>query len=132
MSFQTREYNDATDRGFLFSTWLRGLYYGNSYFGSIDKTTYFARYEKVLEHILAKPETRITILGLAGDDDTILGYIVTTGTVIHWCHVKSAWRQQGIARQLLSGMQPTAVTHVTPAGNAIRLKLSLPHNPFLI
>ncbi len=129
---ELRSYNDDTDRGFVYSTWLRGLYYGNSYFGSIDKDVFFEKYESVLDHILTTPGVTITIAGLADDADSILGYIVRNGAVVHWAHVKAPWRKRGIAKQLAGRSEISVVTHVTPAGNAIRLKNNWGHNPFKI
>jgi hypothetical protein len=132
MQIVTRAYNPETDKSFIYSTWLKGLYYGNSYFGSIDKAVYFKRYENILDHILDKPDTEVRIAGLSDDADTILGYLVLEGSVVHWVHVKTGWRRQGIAKLLLGGSVLSSVSHLTPAGNSIRTKLKLGHNPFAI
>ena len=132
MQIVTRAYNPETDKSFIYSTWLKGLFYGNSYFGSIDKAVYFDRYERVLDHILNKPGTEVRIAGLSDDADTILGYLVIEGPTVHWVHVKTGWRRQGIAKLLIGGSVLSSVSHTTPAGNAIRTKLKLGHNPFTI
>lgn len=130
MQVELRPYNPETDRSFVYSTWLRGLYYGNSYFNSIDKEVFFEQYERVVDHILANSE--IIIAGLTDDGDTILGYAVLSGPVAHWVHVKSPWRKKGIAKLMVAGRLLETVTHITPAGNAIRNKLKLKHNPWRI
>jgi hypothetical protein len=123
---------EANDVPFILSTWLKGLKYGNSWYKLIQNNVYYQVYHKVIENILLNPNTRTSVACLKEDPSVILGYMVTTEDRLHWCHVKVAWRNNGIATKLLpAGI--TTVTHVTDAGKAIFLKKKTwIFNPFVL
>lgn len=121
------------DFAFIYSTWLKGLRFGNDTFGLIDQHIYFDRYHEVIEKILALPTTLILVACLADDPDTILGYsVVGPPGTLHYIHVKQAWRRFGIAQKLVPE-EVKFVTHVTKVGWSI-LKKKYPaakYNPFI-
>lgn len=108
-----------TDLPFIYASWLKGLRYGNDWFGAIDQGIYFKAYHKVLESVLLRSTVKVACL--IDEPDAILGYSVTSGTKVHWVFVKKHWRGIGLARDLLP-VQPTIVTHVTKVGLSILKK----------
>lgn len=101
---------EPTDESFIYSTWLRGLYYGNEWFRKIDKQSFFDKYRLVIQHLLAT--STIKVICLEDAPDVIAGYVVYSGTKLHWVYVKKSWRGIGLGRELV----PTdieSVTHLT-------------------
>lgn len=116
-----------SDRSFLFSTWLLGLYHGNDWFKEIDKTVYFKVYKAVVEGIIA--HSRVDVACLPDDEDVVLGYVVYSGNTLHWIFVKKPWRKLGIAKKLMpQGI--TTCTHLTKIGKSLR-PVNVSFNPFL-
>lgn len=135
-----RAYNPETDKGFVFSTFLDGLYYGNDFFNSIDKQIYYKSYGEVLEALLAKTSVNVVMAVLNDDEDVILGYAIldNEGIVepnstfkLHYSFVKKMWRNKGIHR-MLTRVPISTVTHVTKPGLAIARKRGWIFNPFAI
>ena len=114
------------DRNFIFATWLRGLYYGDSWFKEIPKNIFMANYHDALDKFMTKPGVVITIACLKDEPEVILGYSVSRqlqvqGTeigVVDWIFVKSAWRNIGIGTLLLP-KQFNAFTHMTGCAKSI-------------
>lgn len=117
------------DFPFIYSTWLKGLRFGNDVFNLIEQESYFKNYHRALEVILTRPDTRIDVACLIDDPATILGYAVLGDSgILHYVHVKQAFRRFGIARRLC-GQDIHRVTHVTHMGWAI-LKEKFPKAVF--
>jgi len=114
-----RQYRDG-DKAFIMATFLRGLYYGDSWFSLIPKDIFMENYKRVAEALLVHPSTGVRVACLREDPDVILGYCVhsTVSSTAHWMFVKAAWRKQGIARKLLP-FEPTTVSHLTAAGKSL-------------
>lgn len=116
-----------TDLPFIYSTWLRSLYWNHPYYGLIDKKTYFDHYKVVIERLVADSE--VSVFCLKSSPDVILGYCVWQRNRLHWIYVKRAWRRFGIGKRLVPPGIDT-VSHLSPLG----LKLKPPSwkfNPFL-
>lgn len=114
-----------SDHSFIFATWLRGLYYGNSFFRQIDKDSFFDRYTFVIQNTLFRPSTVVTVAALKEDPDTIIGYSISEDfpefRALHWVFVKLEWRGQGIARDIIpDGV--TVVTHAVDSNYQMKLK----------
>jgi hypothetical protein len=116
------------DYNFILATWLRGLYYGNDWFGKIPKEIYMDRYHKVIDAILRKPTIQASLAVLLEDPDVILGYSIYEPDILHWVYVKTAWRRIGIAKDIVPRGTNT-VTHLTKIGDQIRKQMEF--NPFL-
>lgn len=129
----TREYIPS-DYNFIMATWLRGLFYGDSWFSMIPKDIFMSRYHKVLEGVLSSPEIKIKVACLKTDPEAILSYLVTNKeeTIVHWVFTKKAWRSIGLAK----GLFPASgkyVTHLTKVGiNMLKKHEGLQFNPFVI
>lgn len=119
-----------SDRNFIYSTWLRGIYFGNDWFHEIPSDIYYKNYQLVLDEILKRPKLTISIACLADDKDVILGYIVYEQTVIHYIFVKESWRKMGIAKKL-SPTNITVCTHLTNIGKSLKKKYDIVFNPFI-
>lgn len=122
------------DKNFILATFLRGLYYGDSWFSSIPKQIFMANYKVVAEALLNNNRCAVKIACLKEDPDVILGYSILSANyqVIHWVFVKNSWRQKGIAKSLLP-QHPEAVTHLTKLGQKLLLKFeSTVFNPFIL
>lgn len=119
------------DRNFILATWLRGLYYGDTWFQDIPKDIFMAAYHKIIEAILAHESTITVVACLKEDPSVILGYAVLNldGTKLHWAFTKKAWRGIGIAKRLVP-TTVTTVTHLTRTGKDICGKRALTFNPF--
>ncbi len=117
-----------TDQAFVYSTLLKGLYFGCELYGQIDRIAFFDNYSKVADRILGSSELRVACL--ADDTDVVLGYALVQDNVLHYCFVKKPWRKQGIAKSLCAGVD--TVTHLTRVGQSIKNRKALTYNPFLI
>ena len=118
------------DKNFIFSTWLKGLRFGNDWFGLIPSKVYFSIYHGVIEGILSKPNVKVKVACLKEDPNVILGYAVYTDSRLDWLHVKKAWRKIGLARDLVP-KTITTVSHLTDTGRSILKKHEhISFNPF--
>lgn len=127
------DFRDAMkdDTAFIFSTWLRGLKFGNSWYRLINAKVYYYVYHKIIEAIIAKPTTFVKIACLKEDPSVILGYSVYEKDRLHWVHVKKAWRNIGLAKDLVP-QDIKVVSHLTDVGKIIFLKKNLDFNPFAL
>jgi GNAT superfamily N-acetyltransferase len=115
----------TSDISFVYSTWLRVLRTGNTWFGEIDRKHYYSHYKIVLSRILSQSEVRMLCLKV--DPDIIIGYLVCQGPTLHWVYVKPGWRGIGVAKHLINGDVFSHCTHLTQAG--ARMKRNLPFKP---
>lgn len=120
------------DHKFILATFLKGLYYGDSWFSLIPKDIFMENYKKIAEALLATQIVQVACL--ADDEDVILGYSILGNNyqTIHWVFVKAAWRNGGIAKHLTPRF-PTAITHLTTLGKVLISKFpTAQFNPFII
>lgn len=116
------------DKNFIFSTWLRGLRYGNDWFELIDKDIYYKVYHKVLEKLLTSG-VEIKVACLKEDHGVILAYSVYKNNTLHWVFSKKSWRGIGLMRDLVPRHIDT-ISHVTAIGKSIAIKRGWKFNPF--
>lgn len=130
----------SEDENFVYASWLRGLYYGDTWFNAIPKEVFMHEYHKVLDLIIKTRPCAIKIACLKEDPEVILGYaifhITEKGQALDWVFIKKAWRAIGIAKMLVQDEVPTltTVTHLSKKGLDI-MKSKLPNvvfNPFSI
>lgn len=118
------EIRDAVpeDKSFIMATWLKGLYYGDSWFSSIPKSIFMNNYKLILEAILAKHLVKVACL--KEDSNVIIGYSILSNdyTTIHWVFVKQAFRNKGVGRSLVP-QYPTNVSHLTTLGKSLLAKI---------
>jgi GNAT superfamily N-acetyltransferase len=129
--YDVRDYRE-TDRSFILATFLRGLYYGDSWFSEIPKDIFMSNYKRVVEALINSPNVVIKVACLKEDADVILGYSILSKdfSTLHWLYVKSAWRKKGIGKSLIPAFLST-YTHLSALGKSLRYKLSEAiFNPF--
>lgn len=120
------------DKNFVMATFLRGLYYGESWFTCIPKDIFMINYKNIAEIMVENPKNIIKVACLKEDPDVILGYSLLSADymTVHWIFVKSSWRKQGIGRALMPS-SPTIVTHLSELGKKLLPKLNgAIFNPF--
>lgn len=112
------------DHNFVLATMLRAIKYGSDYFRAMDRTSYFKGFSTHIRRLLNGPG-RLKVASLPGDvgeDDLILGYALLSSNVLHFIYVKSAFREQGVARALLADENIKYVSQMTSAGESLRQK----------
>lgn len=121
------------EREFVLACWLRGVYYGGTFFSDIPKSIFMEHYHKVLERFIDNPKVSIQMAVLQDDPQVILGYSVARKSakdeqILDWIFVKSAWRKIGIAKMLVPS-DLAVVTHQTKLGKALK-PAGVIYNPF--
>lgn len=122
------------DRAFILATFLRGLYYGDSWFGLIPKAIFMENYSKIANAMLDNPNIVVKVACDKQDAEIIYGYSILSSDyqTVAWVQVKKAFRGQGIARALVP-THPTQVTHLSALGLKLLPKLNnAVFNPFFI
>lgn len=122
----------AEDRNFVLATFLRGIYYGDSWFSQIEKRTFMDNYKLVAQALVDKAVVKVA----CDKDDTnvILGYSILSPDfqIVHWVYVKDKFRRGGIAKAL-TPKHPKSVSHLTLLGSNLLPKLNgAVFNPFAI
>lgn len=113
-----------SDLGFVYSTWLKGLYHGCKLYKDILKLNeqhFTDRYHEMLKKVIFGKEAVVRIAALREDDDTIIGYAVYNKhpAHLHWVFVKPAFRRLGLAKKLVPD-SIVACTQLTTIGEAIK------------
>lgn len=132
MSLYTIRPAKDTDINFIMATWLRGLYYGDSWFSSIPKHIFMSNYKKLAKNLIESKYIDVHVACLPDDLDTIIGYSVVTknSEAVVWVFVKTAFRRLGVAKSLIP-KEPKYVTHLTALGKTLMSKLPRTEfNPF--
>lgn len=106
----------ATYKNLVSSRWARSLKFGSDLFKLIDAKAYWAIYPKLIDVILLRPQTTVSLAVLADDEDNVLGFAIHEGEeTLHYVQVDSHQRKSGIGKSLV---KPTvlAITHITRQG----------------
>lgn len=121
---------DKEDEAFIYSTWLRGLYYGDSWFSLIPKDIFMNYYKQIAKMTLDSTNIKVNVACLKEEPNVILGYSILSKNdeALVWVFVKKPWREQGIAKSLIPNVK--YVTHLTVTGKALLPKLNASFNPF--
>jgi hypothetical protein len=121
------------DEAFVYSTFLLGVYHGESWFSKIQKSIFLHNYRLFLNKLIAFENTQIKIACLKDDEDTLVGYSIMTKSedTLHWVFVKNAWRKIGVAKTLVPNTIKN-VTHLSSQGEKImETHPGMVFNPFL-
>lgn len=118
------------DKDLVFSTWLKGQYWGSDYFHAMEQDQYFKEAGKDITSKICKPGTMIDCAVLEDAPDLVIGYIAYNDQTLYWSYVKKDYRGQGILNLLLKNMDFTEFSGHTKAGLAIGKKKKLNFNPF--
>jgi hypothetical protein len=117
------------DKDLIFSTWLRGQYWGSNYFLNMDQDEYFQDYAKRITRYISRPGTQIDCAVLKDAPEVVLGYIVYHDQHLFWAYVKRDYRKQGILNLLLKNMDFEGYSGHTKVGLAIAKKRNFHFNP---
>ena len=117
------------DKNFIFSTWLKGNYFGNFYFGEMPQDLYFSEYAAHITKVLQNPHTRITIACSDDQPNWLVGFSVYQGHVLHWVYVKKDYRRKGVATLMLKDKNIHVVTNLTGIGCTLKNLKGLVFNP---
>jgi hypothetical protein len=130
--YDIRDFKES-DKNFVLATFLRGVYYGDSWFSSINKKIFMDNYKHIANLLISNDRSVIKIACLPEDLDVIIGYSILTPNYqsIIWVYVKEKWRMKGIGRSLVPS-QPVYVTHLSKLGQQLLPKLGgAMFNPFV-
>jgi len=117
------------DKGIVFSTWLKGNYFGCKYFNEMDQDLYFKEYGQYIQDLLDKPGTKVDVAVFEDAPTVDVGYIVYNDQTLYWAYTKRQYRKQGIFNILIQNMDFVRFTGSTPVGLAIGKKKQLEFNP---
>lgn len=114
---------NAADIPFIYSTWVKSYRYD----GDMPKTrnsVFFPCYQRVIDHILDRPNNKVSVACHIDAPETILGYMAYEPMVLHYAFTKDALRRFGIATQLFidafgSKDAEITCTHRTGTANPI-------------
>lgn len=126
------------DLPLIYSTWLKGLFYGDTWFSLIPKDIFMLNYHKIVERILGAENTVIRVACLKSEPTTVLGYAVfgfsaPNCKTLHWIFVKRSWRALGIAKSLVPTNEINTVTHLTKTGiSLLHDNRHISFNPFVL
>lgn len=120
----------ASDLNFVYSSWKRGLRFGNDFFRKIDADSFYEAYTLIINALITRADCKVTVACLKDDDDVVLGYSVVRGDILDFVFVKQSWRGFGIAKALCAG-DIKVCSHITNVGDSIRKKKGLIFNPYL-
>jgi GNAT superfamily N-acetyltransferase len=129
--YDIRDYQPS-DKNFVLATFLRGVYYGDSWFSKIRKDIFMDNYKRIAEFAIDTGKVVVKVACLREDPDVIIGYSILSADyqAVSWVYVKKAWRLKGIARSLLP-QYPQYITHLSELGEKLMPKLNTAvYNPF--
>jgi hypothetical protein len=129
--YNIREAKDS-DKNLVLATFLKGLYYGESFFSRVPKDIFMSCYSRVAQALVNNENTKILVACLPEDPDVVLGYSMTSrdDKTVYFCFTKAAWRKRGIAKSLLP-KDPKYVAHLTKVGDSLMYKFpNAKFNPF--
>ena len=109
------------DISFVYATWLRSYRTGSGLGLIAGKHAYFTLYQHIIDFILQKDTTTVSVAALEANPSVVLGYAVTEPKILHYVFVKEAFRRFGIAKDLYRSAfeKAPAITHITKIGREI-------------
>lgn len=125
----------ATDRAFIFATWLKSLRFGSE-LEEVPPDLYYEGQHRIIEQLLDR--CMVLVAHAPEDPDTLLGWAVMDpldGFVLHYVYVKGAFRRLGIAKALLAGWDLVNMQYSHRTGALAWFKAKVPSarfNPFAI
>lgn len=137
---QIRPY-EHTDKDFIYASWLESYRHSSVITKRIRDSEYYVGQQKMIDNILARKHTHISVAADVNDLSFIHGYIVAEATAtptVHFCFVKKKLRKAGIAKTLFTfaGMPDSLVcfTHWTDPMESLvnRKDVRLVYDPYKI
>lgn len=115
------------DKEFILATWLRGQYYGSSYWKQMPQDMYFKGYINRILPIISNSFIEVAVL--KEDPSIIIGFLVWYGPMASWAYVKKDYRGKGILNLMLKDKNLVAYSGDTKAAAAIAKKKQMVFNP---
>lgn len=107
-----------TDIDYVYSTWLRsylrhGVGLGWARHGGPEARARYHRGQQAVIRRILDRGARVTVAGLAGDEQLVCGWAVDEPypRILHYVYVRQTLQRCGIGRQLLQHVAPTEHTH---------------------
>lgn len=123
--------SDPEDHAFLQSSWASSYYKGSNAHKYLSPTDFHAFHRPLRDRFFAKPNTAVIVCTPDDDRWLILGWIavekIDAGLILQYLYVKSAFKGQGIAAELIKRAIPTTpvfYTHMTERASRIMSKKS--------
>lgn len=118
------------DFPFILNSWLKSHCESKILSPYLPREMYFHLHHPILEAILARPTTKISMAVNTEDPTLIYGYcvyeILKSANVFHYVYVKRAFNGFGIATDLINSMpfklDNVYVTHLTHVGRKLAAK----------
>lgn len=127
------------DINFIYSTWLESFRQDSHLGKTTSRTIFFERYRTVIDAILSRDHTQTWVAVHPEDPNVIFGYLIYEHpNIFHYCFVKEAFRDLGIAKALTQHLVlqpdlPLTVTHRTQTSRKIQvLEDKFEFDPFLL
>lgn len=120
---------EPQDKHFIYSTYLRGLYYGSDFYGKIAKDVFFASESLLLDDALLSAE--VLVAHLPEDSDIIIGYAIVQGPSLRYCFVKDGFRHKRVMSTLLQNCQIKSVNRLTKVIESVMIKRQWTFNPYV-
>lgn len=105
----------SEDRHYILASWLRTYRQESQFAQFIRDPIYYDWHSKIIESILARPHTQVTLVTDKEDPNLIFGYLVNehapnSMNTIHFIHIKGKFRRFGLAKKLLAYASPDFMT----------------------
>lgn len=122
------------DLAFIYSTWGRSYRYDSPMGRSCKNSIFFPNYNRIIDNILAQPDTKIAVACDPLDENVFYGYMVSQPNVLHYAFTKEQFWNYGIAKSLFDHLgRPKYYSHKTFSCRPILDKFpELVFNPFLL
>jgi len=89
----------ASDINFIYDSFLKSMKNDSSLGRLCTAHVFFKEFPAIIDRILSDSETLVA--SADEDDETIIGYIIFEPNVVHYLFVKEAFRNLGIAKELI-------------------------------
>jgi hypothetical protein len=122
------------DKNFILATFLRGLYYGDFWYGEIPKDIFMNSYKIIAESLIHSSNVIIKVACDPEAPSVVYGYSILSPdfSIVHWVYVKKIWRMKGIGKSL-TPQHPRFATHLSKLGKSLMSKYKdFVFNPFTL
>ncbi len=122
------------DLPFIYSSWAKSYCYNSPIGKSCANSTCFWGMNRIIDHILKQPDTRVIVAVNPLIPNVLYGYVVFQPGILHYAFTKEAFERWGIASSLIhhAGM-PSIYTFKTFMVKSIMIKHpEMEFNPFLL
>lgn len=118
----TRPFRPATDSGFIFSSFPKGVYHCSIHEIPHHREEFFRIFYEYTKEQIANAD--IIVACMSDDSDTILGYSIINKGILQWVYVKELFRKHGLATLLVKNRAIHDINedNITKAGLAILRK----------